>query len=113
MATNCTPVYGMGSRVGWVGSAARMACSTKAAKGAAFLYSLFSYVDLRVPGGMTVQPSCSPTSFTYSLEVAHFRNCFATSTCFEDFGIASPHDHAQPAPLGTLAVGALVNPVLS
>src|SRR5262245_20725054 len=105
MATNCTPVYGMGSAVEWVGSAARMARITKSAKGAAFLYSLFSYVDLRVPGGTTVQPSWAPTSLTYSLEVAHFRNCFAVSTCLEDFGIARPHAQAQPAPLGTLAVG--------
>src|SRR5262245_24882152 len=113
MATNCTPVYGTGSAVGWVGSAARMAFRTNSANGAALVYWPFSYVDRRVPGGTTVQPSLSPTNFTYSFDVAHFKNCLAASTCFEEVGMASPQDQAQPAPLATLAVGAFVNPVLS
>ena len=66
-----------------------------------------------MPGGAATQPSVSPTSFTYSFDVDHFRKLFAAASLAELFGMASAHAQNQPAPLSVTLIGAAVKSVLS
>ena len=70
------------------------------------MYSGFSSVDLRVPGGAATQPAFSATRFTYSFEVAHFTKDLAAAACFVVEGMASDQAQNQPAPREVTSVGA-------
>src|SRR5215218_4415139 len=112
MSTNWMPGAGRGCTPGFNGSADSIAARVGPPKAAAsFWYCGISYVDARLPAGTRDQPSCSPTSFSYSLPDAQEMNFQALS--FLVLACWMPHDHAYSHPeLFVLTTGAATYPIL-
>src|SRR5690242_1133590 len=97
MVTYWMPTHGCGSTPGWTGLTSFMIFAVSGANSPpAWMYCGMRYVDFRVPGGVRGQPSWEPTSFAYSLDVAHWTNVQAASLCSDSALMPRFHDHSQP-----------------